>query len=233
MYYPLELTILKSVSKDFNHLVSYFKNDFDMDKLDFISCYYKKIISNNLKINKLKLNSYYYKYIITNKYYGLLDEFKGYQVLFEDGLVILSLISNDLKYIKYFINNPLITHDPEIITYKPESKTTIILDFNCSIMNFVLYETTNEYVKNFLIIKRFLMYASFNFELNETMEDYVKNFTTVKKNNLWDDEYELREKLTKMIQMFFIKRQMTSRGEQYNLLDWFRDSNYSFSSVEF
>jgi hypothetical protein len=164
-YYPLELTILKSVSKDFNHLVSHFKNDFEMDKL--------------------KMISHYYEYIISNKYYGLLNELKGYPVLFDDGLNILLSVSNNLDCIIYFIENPL-------ITYEPKSNTTIILDFHVAIIDFVLHETKDEYIKNFL---------------------------TIKKDNLWDYDYELQERLTRLIENFSHKK----------VMNWFKNSGYVFN----
>jgi hypothetical protein len=153
-YYPLELTILKLVSKEFNHLVSYFKNDF--------------------KIDKLKLILHYYEYVISNKYYGLLDELKGHPVLFDDGLNILTSVSNNLDRVIYFIKNPL-------ITYEPKLNTTIILDFHVAIIDFVLHETKDEYVVNFL---------------------------TIKKNILWDynHDYKLQERLTCLIENFYHKR---------------------------
>jgi hypothetical protein len=167
MYYPLELTILKSVSKDFNHLVSYFKNDFDMDKL--------------------KLILHYYEYVISNKYYGLLNELKGCPVLFDDGLNILSSVSNNLECVIYFINNPSITYKPELInSYELNSNTIKILNFvdfdDYSIINFVLHKTTDETVKNYL--DKYL-----NKIIHSKIMVWFKNSSHENKNSNYNDSF--------------------------------------------
>lgn len=129
-YYPLELTFLKLVSKDFHQ---------------FIIFYFK----NYSYANKLKLISNYYDFMISNKYYRLFDELKGHPILFDEGLKILSSISNNLECIRYFSNNPL-------ITYKLNATHTklLIFEFHKSIISYVLYETTNKDVEIFLTEKK-------------------------------------------------------------------------------
>jgi hypothetical protein len=159
-YYPLELTILKAVSKYFNHLVSYFKNNSEMSVIRLRSrhCSFKY---------NLTLNLYYYKYVISNKYYGLLNELKDHAVSSYDGIEIINSIHDDLYCVMYFTNNPLITiaHDEKYeyeYGYGYDSVHKLEFgDYNCldeSIADNILHETRNKEVKDFLMNRFYSRY---------------------------------------------------------------------------
>jgi hypothetical protein len=121
-FYPLELTFLKLVSKDFNKIIFNFYND-------------------NTQTSKLDLISHYFSLILLNKNYSMFYEFKNCFITLYTAIKVLGYISNNLEIIKFFFQSPLLTYDNSI---------KITLKFNKELISFVKNESDNENVITFL-----------------------------------------------------------------------------------